>query len=229
MFLPVTDHNPLRVIRFQYVTGTLIALNAALFVATGAIMVPGAFQAVTLSYGAVPAVVAGRAALDPSLAVLPDGASLLTYMFLHGGWLHLLTNMAFLWVFGDNVEDRLGHVRFLAFYLACGVAAAIAQVAMTPDSTAPLIGASGAVSGVMAAYLLYYPGARVWVLVFMRLPLRVPASWALGGWIVFQFASVLLAPGDETVGVAWWAHIGGFFVGLALAFVFAPRTPPAAQ
>ena len=138
-------------------------------------------------------------------------------MFLHADWMHLIGNMAFLYVFADNVEDAMGHWRFLFFYLACGVVAGAAHALMSDGSAAPLIGASGAVAGVLGAYLVLYPRARVWVLIFLRIPLRIPAYWALGGWIVWQLFQVYLS--DEQSNVAWWAHIGGFGAGLLLVFI----------
>jgi len=131
----------------------------------------------------------------------------------NGGVLHLFSNMLFLWVFGDNIEDALGHLKFLIFYLLCGVAGGLAHAALMSSSQLPLIGASGAVSGVIAAYLMLHPRVRVWVLAFRILPLRVPAAWVLGFWVVSQFVMAVLAPTDE---VAWWAHIGGMTAGAIL-------------
>jgi membrane associated rhomboid family serine protease len=139
-------------------------------------------------------------------------------MFLHAGWLHLLSNMLFLWVFADNVEDAFGHFAFLLFYLLTGIAGGLTHVMMAPASPAPLIGASGAVSGVIAAYMLLYPKARIWILLFMRLPIRIGAIWVLGGWFALQVLSLLLT-GEDDLQVAWWAHIGGFFAGLAITFL----------
>jgi len=144
---------------------------------------------------------------------VPVWVTLISYQFLHGGILHLLSNMLFLWVFGDNVEDALGHLRFLAFYLLCGVAGGFAHAIASPF---PLIGASGAVAGVIAAYLMLHPRVRVWVLAFRILPLRVPAVWVLGVWVVSQFVMVIVAPAD---GVAWWAHIGGMAAGALLVLI----------
>ena len=164
-----------------------------------------------------------RAVLAPDLAVVPDQLTLLTYMFIHADWLHFLTNMLFLWVFGDNVEDAYGHLGFLAFYLFCGVMAGLTHTLLFPNSEVPLIGASGAVSGVLAAYLILFPGARVWILVLMRLPLRVPASLALIAWILLQFISLFALTDDENVSVAWWAHIGGFATGLLITALLRNR------
>jgi membrane associated rhomboid family serine protease len=154
--------------------------------------------------------------------LLTQIASPITYQFLHGGWMHLISNMAFLWVFADNIEDAFGHFGFLLFYLLCGIAAGLLHTVMQPDSGAPLIGASGAVSGVLAAYLLLYPKARIWILLFMRIPLPISAFWALSGWFALQLLSIFISSEDEAQ-VAWWAHIGGFLAGLILTFVLRSR------
>jgi membrane associated rhomboid family serine protease len=162
--------------------------------------------------------------VDPGTAYnpIPEPLTLITYQFLHGGWWHLIANMAFLWVFADNVEDAFGHAGFLIFYLLCGIAAGMLHTLMQPQSGAPLIGASGAVSGVLASYMLLYPRARVWILLFMRIPLPISAIWALGGWFALQLISAFISTEDSTL-VAWWAHIGGFLTGLILTFVLRSR------
>lgn len=144
-------------------------------------------------------------------------------MFLHAGWMHLIGNMLFLWVFGDNVEDAMGHVRFLVFYLAAGVAGGLAHMLSVPDSTIPLVGASGAIAGVVAAYLILHPRVKLWVLVLGRIPLKISAMWALGAWAAFQVIMLLVASDHTT---AWWAHIGGFVAGAALVpFMRKPGVP----
>jgi membrane associated rhomboid family serine protease len=147
--------------------------------------------------------------------------SVVTSMFLHGGWAHFLGNMLFLWIFGDNVEDRLGHVRFVVFYLLCGVAATLAHVSMNPASTIPTIGASGAIAGVMGAYFLMYPNSRVLALVPLFIifeVIEVPAILFLGLWFLMQFfygvGSMGARSGGEAGGVAFWAHIAGFVAGM---------------
>jgi membrane associated rhomboid family serine protease len=130
--------------------------------------------------------------------------------------------MLFLWVFADNVEDAFGHFAFLLFYVLSGIAGGLTHVLMAPASPSPLIGASGAVSGVIAAYMLLYPKARIWILLFMRLPIRIGALWVLGGWFALQVLS-LLVTGEADVQVAWWAHIGGFIAGLAITFLLRSR------
>jgi membrane associated rhomboid family serine protease len=130
--------------------------------------------------------------------------------------MHLLGNMLFLWVFGDNVEDAMGHVRFLAFYLACGIAAALFHAFMMPTSGDALIGASGAISGVVVAYLMLHPRVGVWVLALKFFPLRISAAWVLGAWIAFQFVMALIPRADAEIATAWWAHIGGIIAGALL-------------
>jgi membrane associated rhomboid family serine protease len=169
-------------------------------------------QAVSLGLG-------GQAPFVP--AFLP----LLTSMFLHGGWMHLIGNMIYLYIFGDNVEDRLGHVRYLFFYLLCGVASAAAQVLSDPASEIPLVGASGAIAGVLGAYLFLYPRARILTLIPLMFAfpiIEVPAYLFLGFWIVLQVIQAYLSSGMEVSGggVAWWAHAGGFAAGAALLPLF---------
>jgi membrane associated rhomboid family serine protease len=146
--------------------------------------------------------------------------TLITYTFIHGGWLHVISNMAFMWVFADNVEDAFGHIGFLLLYFVCGIIAAGAHIVANPDSTIPLVGASGAVSGILGSYIVLFPRARVWVLLFMKLPLRISALWALAGWIGFQVLSLYVDDGQNEVLVAWWAHIGGFAAGFIITVLF---------
>ena len=216
MFIPLTDANPLRHLRFPYVNYTLVALNIAIFLFLQSGMFLPEDNAIPLVFGVTPAVLAGSAVLDPQLAVVPESVTLLTYMFLHGGWMHLGSNMLFLWTFGDNIEDAMGRARYLLFYLLCGVAGGLVHAAMFPNSDAPLIGASGAVAGIVAAYLLLHPRIRIWVLFLGRIPLRITAAWALGGWVVLQFVNALFLHDDN---VAWWAHIGGILAGAVLIVV----------
>ena len=150
--------------------------------------------------------------------------TIFTAMFMHAGWLHLLGNLLYLWIFGDNVEDRMGHFKFLLFYLACGIAATFAQFIFTPDSVIPNLGASGAIAGVLGSYLLLFPMGRVYML-FFRIITPMPAWVALGVWIVIQLVSGAgsLASAGETGGVAYMAHIGGFIAGLILTLPFRRR------
>ncbi len=178
-------------------------------------------QAVIYAFALIPSVLFGYEHLPADLAVVPPGVTLLTSMFMHGGWMHLIGNMLYLWIFGDNVEDAMGHVKFVVFYLLCGLAAALTQALPDPHSNIPMLGASGAISGVLGAYLLLYPHARVLVLIplgfFSRL-MHLPASIVLSLWFALQFLSNLFSSGGG--GVAFRAHIGGFVAGLLLVAVF---------
>ncbi|RYE36106.1 MAG: rhomboid family intramembrane serine protease [Hyphomicrobiales bacterium] len=219
MFLPLHDVNPHRHIRFPYVTYGLIALNIVVFIVQ-ATLPPTAFEEATIYFGMIPIVV--RDVYPAPLPWLPDWATLVTYAFLHADWLHVLSNMLFLWVFGDNIEDAMGHLRFLVFYLACAVIAALAHLLFNLNANGPLIGASGAVAGVMGAYILLFPHARVFVLarIVIPIPLPVPAFWMLGFWVLTQLFYVVIGSQES---VAWWAHIGGFVAGVGLAAVMRRR------
>ena len=223
MFVPLHDDTPLRVIRFQFVTLAIIVGNVVIFLLTGAFQSDLFLADVATSYGVVPADLTHATSQNIPYSPIPEPLTFITYMFLHAGWLHLISNMLFLWVFADNVEDAFGYFAFALFYLLCGIAGALAHVMMAPDSPAPLIGASGAVSGVIGAYVLLYPKARVWILLFFRIPLRISAIWVLGGWFLLQVFSVLTAETGSDVQVAWWAHIGGFIAGLAITLVLRSR------
>ncbi len=213
--IPIRDDNPAH--RPPVVTVAFIAICVVVFLWQVSLD-PRAQEAAVYSWGMIPAVLLGEARLPAELTRVPPAATLVTSMFLHGGWGHLLGNMLYLWIFGNNIEDRLGHGRFVLFYLVCGLAAAAAQILPEPGSRIPMIGASGAISGVLGAYMLLYPHARVLVLIplgFMFLH-HVRAVWLLGVWFTLQIVSALAAPPGEG-GVAWWAHIGGFVAGLVLA------------
>ena len=155
----------------------------------------------------------------------PQYWTVLTSMFMHGGWMHLIGNMVFFWVFGNNIEDAMGHMRFAVFYLLCGVAAAAAQVLVTPSSTVPMVGASGAISGILGAYLLLYPRVRVHAFVFLAIyvtSVAIPAYVMLGYWILLQLLSSVSQLGARQAGgTAFFAHIGGFVAGLVLIRLFA--------
>jgi len=179
---------------------------------------------VLLSFGMIPAVLFGSADLAPALRLVPPWATLLTSMFLHGGWFHLIGNMVFLWIFGNNVEDALGRGRYLLLYLTSGVVAALCQGLSSPADPVPMVGASGAIAGVLGAYLLLYPWSQVhvflWIVIFFRI-VTVPAWILLGLWFAMQLASGLTRPAG-TPGVAFWAHVGGFLSGLVLVVVLRP-------
>jgi membrane associated rhomboid family serine protease len=219
--LPLKDYNDLKRIRFQYVTVALIAVCVAVFLWQLSL---GAHQGrAALQFGAIPSVLFGSRNLAPELVVIPSFLSLFTSIFLHGGWMHLLFNMLFLWVFGDNVEDSMGHGRFLVFFLLCGALASFAHASFEAGSSSPLIGASGAISAVLGAYLVLHPKARLLVLFMNIIPLRLPAFVVLVGWIGMQFFS--LSSGAES-NTAWWAHIGGFAAGMILIVPFKRREVP---
>ncbi|MCE8419156.1 rhomboid family intramembrane serine protease [Rhodovulum sulfidophilum] len=204
---PLRDHNPSS--RFPFVTLALIAANVAVFLFCLPLFSnPKALHALFMEWGMVPALITQSG----------DWSGMLTSMFLHGGVLHLAGNMLFLWIFGDNMEDRFGHLGFLLFYLAGGVAAALLQYAAAPSSPVPVVGASGAIAAVMGGYLLLFPKARVDLLIILIVIFRVipvPAWLMLGLWFGLQLYSGASAAADEG-GVAYWAHSGGFIAGLAL-------------
>lgn len=225
MFVPIYDENSLKSIGFQYMTVLLIALNAAVFAAEAT----GMHQTVIASFGIIPSQLVevglwgGPVLNGPDAGTVPEHYTLLSYMFFHGNLMHLAGNMLFLWVFGDNVEDALGHIKFLIFYILCGIAAGLAHTAIMPQSTAPLIGASGAVAGVIAAYLLLHPRVTVWVLAFRFIPLKITAALALGAWILMQLFMILV---PQQGPIAWWAHVGGLVAGAVLVLVMRrPNVP----
>jgi len=226
--IPIRDTIPSR--RKPVITFAIIVACSAVFALELAIG-PHALDGFMYLFGLVPAhysLPAWRQWAGSPQSLWPFG----TYMFLHGGWLHLIGNMWFLWLFGDNVEDRLGRPRFLVFYLSCGFAAALVQFALSPGSDVPLVGASGAISGVMGAYFLLYPGARIVTLVpvfiFIQL-IEIPAFVFLGIWFLLQFSggtSQLAVSSAHSGGVAFWAHVGGFLAGMILLRAFTPRRLP---
>ena len=229
---PYRDENETQ--RAAIVTGVIIALNVLVW-----IVVQGAGSTVSLArsvcnLGLIPGELTGSlpvgtrfpigdglfCATDPGRQI----SHLVTSMFLHGSWMHLLGNMWFLWLFGNNVEDSMGRLRFLIFYLLCGLAAAMGQVLTNPDSAIPMVGASGAISGIMGAYLVLYPNVRVYALVFLGFfvtSIALPAWMMLGYWFLIQFVSGLAAFGGDIGDVAFWAHIGGFAAGVVLVKLFA--------
>jgi membrane associated rhomboid family serine protease len=248
MVLPLYDDNSDR-LTTPVVNYVLIAINILVFIFLQGL---GSNDKFTNAFATVPAEIitgkdyvtpdhsvtdpeTGRRVLVPGLQPTPFSVylTLITSMFMHGGFLHIGGNMLFLWIFGDNVEDRMGHLRYLIFYLICGVVAALSQVfstyALTSDPRAlliPSLGASGAISGVLAAYLLMFPKKRVVVLLF-RFLTDVPAWVAIGMWFAFQLISATgMLGGTQTGGVAYAAHIGGFIIGLLLVNLFTIGRPP---
>jgi len=189
---------------------------------------PASAERAVYAFGLIPAVLLGKAQLPPEVAAIPAQLSVFTSMFLHGGLLHLGGNMLYLWIFGNNVEDAMGHGRFIVFYLLCGLAAALAQTFQAPDSTVPMIGASGAIGGVLGGYIMLFPRARILVLlpiiVFITV-IRIPAVIVLGFWFVMQFLLSAATVGQGG-GVAHWAHVGGFAAGVLLIIPFRNKAFP---
>lgn len=220
MFIPLHDANELKRIRRPYVTYGLIAANILVYLLTN-VQGSALADAAAMGLGFIPSTISGAAERPDDMIWAADSLTFLTYGFLHGDIFHLGGNMLFLFVFGDNVEDALGHVRYLIFYFLCILAGALMHFLAAPDSQAPLIGASGAIAGVVTAYLVLYPKVKVWVLAFARIPLRVPAWLVIIAWIIFQFV-MFLSGGDQSI--SWAAHIGGIIAGFILVLLL--RRPP---
>jgi membrane associated rhomboid family serine protease len=223
--IPLRDTIPSSI--FPTTTATLIGLNVLAFLYE--LSLGRDLDLFIMRYGAVPLrfVLAGQ---TDGVSILERFLPLFTSMFLHGGWFHLIGNMLYLWIFGDNIEDRLGHGRFVLFYLLCGLAAALAQIYINPTSRIPMVGASGAVAGVLGAYLVLFPHSRIIALIpivfFMQLA-EIPAFIFLVFWFLMQFMSGAVAiTGAPAGGVAWWAHIGGFVSGMALVYLVPRRKRP---
>jgi rhomboid family protein len=228
---PYRDENETQ--RPAIVTGAIIAANVLVWIS-----VQGAGSTVALAksvceLGLIPGELTlslppgTRFPMGDRLVCLTDPgrqvSHLITSMFLHGSWMHLLGNMWFLWIFGNNIEDSMGRLRFIVFYLLCGLAAAFGQIVTNPDSAIPMVGASGAISGVMGGYLVLYPNVRVYAMVplgFFLTSVALPAWVMLGYWFLIQFVSGLLTMAGDMGGVAFWAHVGGFFAGIVLIKLF---------
>ena len=211
MFIPLHDRNPRILIARPWVTWGLIAACAAIFAVQLSLGLRGQERLVS-GLGLIPATLGGNLHLNPELHLVAPAVTLVTYMFLHGGWLHLAGNMLFLWVFGDNIEDAMGHRRFVAFFLAGGAVAGLAQVLVESGSRVPIVGASGAIAAVLGAYLMLHPRAKILVPILI-FPIYLPAVVPLLFWIAFQVFTAMSGGGG---GVAWWAHIGGFVAGAIL-------------
>lgn len=219
--IPLRDDNPSSI--RPLVNFTLIGACATVFILQ--LMLGRGGQAAVYAFGLVPVELMTDAQPYPGIPAVPAWLTVFTSMFMHGGLLHFAGNMLYLWIFGDNVEDSMGHGRFVVFYLLCGVAAALAQAVPDPTSVIPMIGASGAISGVLGAYLLLYPRAHILVgipIVFYLHIVRLPAGLVLGFYFVMQLFSELSAP-PGSAGVAFRAHIGGFVAGALLILVFKKR------
>ncbi len=213
--IPFSDDNPVRIT--PYVNWLLIGLCVAAFAGEFALGSKG--DNVVNLLGFAPATLLHADSAHALVPVYPAALTIFTSMFLHGGLMHLGGNMLYLWVFGNNVEDAMGHVRYLLFYLVCGVAAALTMAFVSPYSLVPIVGASGAISGVLGAYVLLYPRAKVRVLIpwgiVIFYPFRIGAMWVVGFWFALQLFNAVMSDATQP-GVAWWAHVGGFVIGLAL-------------
>jgi membrane associated rhomboid family serine protease len=218
--IPLHDDNPTE--RTPIVTVTFIAACVLVFLYQASLpREPG--EMFVFQYGAIPSLLFGKASLPDEAVAIPPAVTLLTSMFLHGGWMHVIGNMLYLWIFGNNIEDVMGHVRFIVFYFLCGILAALSHAATDPASQIPMVGASGAISGVLGAYALLFPRARVLVLIplgFFSRMMYVPAGIVLGLWFALQLLSGGMSIGVPGGGVAFFAHIGGFVAGMALIGLF---------
>ncbi len=217
--IPFKDENPTT--RFPFLTIILIGLNIAIFFIT--LVHPSGFQKILYSYGAIPKSLITLRTEQP----IPAPLTVFSSMFMHGGIFHIAGNMLYLWIFGNNIEDRLGHLRFLIFYLLSGVIAAYSHALSSPSSEIPMIGASGAVAGILGAYLLLYPTAKVHTLIFFGFFIqivRIPALIVIGFWGLIQIINGVMSKGFMTQsGVAWFAHIGGFIFGLLTIKLWLPK------
>ncbi|MEE9321102.1 MAG: rhomboid family intramembrane serine protease [Granulosicoccus sp.] len=216
---PIHDDNPIEIV--PVVTYALIATCVLVFLWQFT-QTPTAQQDIVFSLGVIPAVLFGDASLPPEYMWVPATATVFSSMFLHGGWMHLISNMLYLWVFGNNIEAAMGHIKYLLFYLLCGVAAVFAQALPDVASEVPMIGASGAISGVLGAYILLYPQARVLVVIpifFIIQTVRIPALFVLGIWFAMQLVNTFMSAGADG-GVAFGAHIGGFLAGMLFVSLF---------
>ena len=217
--IPYKDDNPTRT--FPFVTIGIIVLN--IFVFLWQVVSASGMEQVAYSYGAIPHYILSFEKVQP----IHPAITIFSAMFMHGGLFHLGGNMLYLWIFGNNIEDRLGHLRFIVFYLFCGIVSAYAHAITDPDSLMPMIGASGAVSGILGAYLLLFPRATVYTLVFLGFfvtTVKIPALIVIGFWAIVQLINGLISTGvARGGGVAWFAHIGGFLVGLLTIKFWLPR------
>lgn len=212
--IPIKDDIPSY--RRPVITTGLIIINILVYIYQ---LIQGSyFEPFIVKYGAIPYEIMHGQELTPQLA-FPVPLTLITSMFLHGGLLHLGGNMLYLWIFGDNVEDKLGHLRFLIFYILSGLAGSMAHVLTSSGSQVPMVGASGAIAGVLGAYMIRFPQSRIWTLIFFGFfirAVRIPAIFVLGFWFILQLLYGLPTIGAQGGGVAWFAHIGGFVVGILL-------------
>ncbi len=222
LFIPLHDKVALKYIRRASATVALIVMTTAIHAAITSGLF-GASERIDLGLGLIPSVLFGKAVIGPDISHVPAWVTPLTSIFIHGSFWHLAGNLLFLWVLGDNVEDAMGSFAFAAFYLLSGIGAGLTFAIINPASQSPLIGASGAVSGVAAAYLLLYPRARIVGLLFNLVPVSLSAGMVIGVWIGYQILSALLTI-DPHVG--WWAHVGGIVSGILLLASFKRREVP---
>jgi membrane associated rhomboid family serine protease len=232
---PLRDDNP--TLRRAVVTFVFVLANVIVWAVVQGFGTNPTLTGSICSFGLIPGELLGNVhggtrvslgkAMFYTISATPHWSTLLTHMFMHGSWFHLIGNLWFLWVFGDNVEDVMGRIKFAVFYILCGLAAAGAQMYSNPSSTIPMVGASGAISGVMGAYAILYPRVGVHVLVFLVFFIQrmvFPAWLMLGYWFLLQFVSAVpYFAGSSSGGIAFWAHIGGFLAGVLLVFLFADR------
>ena len=216
---PYKDDNPTDT--FPFVTIGIIGLNILVFLFQLILDIDG--RRIVYAYGAIPHNIVTLESVQPIHPLI----TIFTSMFMHGGLLHIFGNMLYLWIFGNNIEDRLGHFRYLVFYLFCGILAALSHTVSAPDSTVPMIGASGAVSGVLGSYILLFPMARVHTLIFLGFfvqSVQIPALIVIGFWAIIQFVNGLIMQGAPNQGgIAWLAHAGGFLAGLITIKLWLPR------
>ena len=221
--IPLRDDNPTKLTPVVTIVSIAVCILVFLYQAS---LPAGSGDRFVFQYGAIPALVFGQADLLETIVPIPAYATLITSMFLHGGWMHLIGNMLYLWVFGNNIEDVMGHTKYVVFYLTCGILAALSHALTDPSSPIPMVGASGAISGVLGAYVLLFPRARVLVLMPGLGATRVAAGFVLGMWFVMQLLSGGMSIGSEGGGVAFFAHIGGFLAGMSLIGLFKRQDVP---
>lgn len=225
MPIPIADENPTRREHRSVITISIIFINVLIFFVYqidfsnffGNMLDAPVSDESILGFGLIPGILLGDEFLSPKFYIIPSGLTLITHMFLHGGLMHLVSNMLILWVFGDNIEQEFGRYSYLGFYLGGGVVAGLTHAVVLSTDIGPLIGASGAISAVAAAYLLLHPKAKLWILLFFVLPVKIPAWSAIGAWIVYQFWAAAQEGGEA---IAWWAHIGGFAFGIGFVIIF---------
>ena len=216
--IPIQDDNPTELTPVVTITFIIVCILVFFYQSS---LPPRHAETFVFQYGAIPALLFGEADLPRSIAVgIPAYGTLLTSMFMHGGWMHLIGNMLYLWIFGNNIEDVMGHARFVVFYMTCGVLAALSHAITDPTSTIPMVGASGAISGVLGAYILLFPRAHVLVFMPGIGMMHVAAGVVLGLWFVMQLLSGGMSISGPGGGVAFFAHIGGFVAGMVLIRFF---------